>query len=296
VPAATAGDGSSFTDVGGQIVFTSAGGNNGVTLRVPYYLVPQAVSKIDTKIDAGQLAKNLTADATITNAKKAPVAGAADWYAWGLKDKKDPSLGSNDLAAVGVQAFPGVVAFAIQTNHRWSNATMDEFDVRVDVNNDGTDDYDVVGADLGALTAGSDNGQDAVAVFDLRTGAGSIQFLADAPTDSSTIVLPVLVSQLCRTGSPCLSAANPRFTYHAVAFGRTDDTVDAIDGTASFNAFTPAISNGMFDVVNPGASAAETVSINAGEWAQTPALGLMIVSHGNKSGDDEAQLVKVDVK
>ena len=70
VPAATAGDGSSFTDVGGQIVFTPAGGNNGVTLRVPYYLVPQAVSKIDTKIDMPKLNKNLTADATVTNTRR----------------------------------------------------------------------------------------------------------------------------------------------------------------------------------------------------------------------------------
>ena len=36
--------------------------------------------------------------------------------------------------------------------------------------------------------------------------------------------------------------------------------------------------------------------MNAAEWAQTPALGLMIVSLENKGGQDEAQLVKVDVK
>jgi hypothetical protein len=72
--------------------------------------------------------------------------------------------------------------------------------------------------------------------------------------------------------------------------------VDAIDGSASFNAFSPAISNGMFDVLAPGASANENVSINAAEWAQTPALGLMVISHGNKSGKDEAQLIKVDLK
>src|SRR5262249_37411568 len=155
---------------------------------------------------------------------------------------------------VGAQAFPGFVVFAIQTNHRWSNATMDEFDVYVDVNGDGTDDYDVVGADLGALTAGSDNGQDAVAVFNIHTGRGSIQFRADAPTDSNTIVLPVTSAQLCSAGAPCLSAANPRLSYHAIGFGRTDDTVDELPGTASFNAFTPAISNGMFDILNPGES------------------------------------------
>jgi hypothetical protein len=52
----------------------------------------------------------------------------------------------------------------------------------------------------------------------------------------------------------------------------------------------------MFDVLAPGASANENVSINAAEWAQTPALGLMVISHGNKSGKDEAQLIKVDLK
>src|SRR5262249_15134307 len=99
VPAASAGDGSTFTHVGGQIVFApTGGGNNGVTLRVPYYLVPQAVSKIDTKIDVDKLQQKLAGVATVTNDKKAAAAGVADWYAWGLKDPKDPGLGSNDIA------------------------------------------------------------------------------------------------------------------------------------------------------------------------------------------------------
>jgi len=231
-----------------------------------------------------------------TNRVGRAIAGAADWYAWGLTDAND-GLGSNDVRNVGVQAFPGVLAFAISTQHRWSNAGMDEFDIDVDVNGDGVDDYDVVGADLGALTAGTSSGQMAVAVFDLRPNSknpGSIQFLADAPTDSSTIVLPVNISQLCRTGSPCLSASNPRLTYHAVAFGLTDNTQDTVDGTASFNAFTPAISTGMFDVVAPNASTTETVSVDKAEWATTPARGLMIVSHDNRSAD-EAQTVNVSV-
>jgi hypothetical protein len=276
------------------VTFTPTGGaNHGVTLRVPYYLVPQATSNISTNVSPGTLGNTGTATATVTNANGA-IAGAADWYAWGLTDPND-GLDSNDVRNVGVQAFPGVLAFAISTQHRWSNAGMDEFDIDVDVNGDGTDDYDVVGADLGALTAGTSSGQMAVAVFDLRTGAGSIQFLADAPDDSSTIVLPVNISQLCGSGSPCLSSSNPRFTYHAVAFGLTDSTVDTVDGTASFNAFSPSISTGMFDVVNPNGSATETVTINKTEFAQTPALGLMIVSHDNATGH-EAQTIKVKVK
>jgi subtilisin family serine protease len=292
VPAASAGDSSAFNDVTGLLVFTpAAGSNHDVTLRLPYYFVPQAVSHIDTKLDVLQLRRHGSAEATVTN-KKGASSGSADWYAWGLSDGADSGLGGNDAAAVGVQAFPGLLAFAIKTRKRWSNAAAYEFDVLVDVDGDGSDDYDVVGIDYGAITSGDFNGQLATAVFDLRSGSGSIAFLADAPLDSSTLVLPVLISQLCQSGSPCLSASNPRFKYHAATFGLIDGSSDTIRGTASFNAFTPAISTGMYDTLAPGSSTSETVTIDAGEWKLTPPLGLMIVSHDNPS-KDEAQLIRV---
>ncbi len=111
------------------------------------------------------------------------------------------------------------------------------------------------------------------------------------------MVLPVLVSQLCATGSPCLSASNPRLTYHAVSFGQMEDSqvVDTVDGTAAFNAFSPSLSTGMFDVVAPNASATESVSIDKTEFAQTPAKGFMVISHDNPSAD-EAQLISVRVR
>ena len=293
MPAATAGELERVPSTSpGWSTFTPVGGGNaGVSLDVPYYLVPQATSNISTELDANKLRKQGTAAATVTN-KKGAVTGAADWYAWGLSDGKDKVAGSADIDSVGIQAFPGVIAFAISTNQRWSNAAQNEFDIFVDVNGDAVDDYDVVGADLGALTAGVSSGQMATAVFDLRTGAGSIQFLADAPFDSTTLVLPVLVSQLCAAGSPCLSAGNPRIAYHAVGFNLENNTNDTADGPALFNAFTPAISNGMFDVVAPNGTAIEAVSVNAAEWAQTPPLGLMIVSHDNES-KSETQTIKV---
>jgi hypothetical protein len=296
VPAATAGTATAgFADVAGLVTFTPvSGANNGVGLKVAYYLVPQAVSNISTSIDALKLGLTGSATAKVTN-KKGVVTGAADWYAWGLSDPREADVASNDVRAVGVQTFPGdgVLAFAISTQERWSNASMNEFDVFVDVNQDGTDDYDVVAVDLGAITTGSFTGQLAVAVFDLATGAGSIEFLADAPFDSTTMVLPVLFDQLCTTDTACLSATTfQRFNYRAVSLGITDNTEDDVDGVASFNAFTPAISNGMFDVVAPNGSASEDVTINKTEFAQTPALGLMIVSHDN-TNRTEAQTVRV---
>ena len=89
----------------------------------------------------------------------------------------------------------GLLAFAIATNHRWSNAAMDEFDVLVDVNGDGRR-TTTSSATSVRSPAGDFDGVDAVAVFDLNEGGGTINYLADAPTDSSTMVLPVDFAQL----------------------------------------------------------------------------------------------------
>jgi subtilisin family serine protease len=324
VPAATAGGAAQpcagvtcastpFSDVSGQITLTpAAGSNNGVTLRVPYYMVPQAVSDVELHgINDSQLRKTGHTNATVTNSHFVAATGTADWYAWGIKDKRDHGLKSNDLKAVGAQSFPtevidlgspgspelhtGLLAFAIATNHRWSNAAMDEFDIFVDVNGDGTPDYDVAAVDFGAISPsiGDFDGVDAVAVFDLHEGGGTIDFLADAPTDSSTMVLPVLFDQL-RDSNPAtsLGGANQRFTYSVVATGLTDGTVDSSDTNAVFNPFTPAVSTGMFDVLPPGGSATDALTVNAAEQAHSPALGWMVVSHENES-NNEANFIEL---
>jgi minor extracellular serine protease Vpr len=293
VPASTAGDSSAFNSASGLVRFTPvAGGNNGVRLDVPWLFVPQEVSNINTDIDLGQLRRNGSATARVRN--HGPGTGTADWYAWGLSDSGgDHGVGSADVQNVGVQTFPadGVLAFAINTKTPWANAAQNEYDIMLDLDGDGNPDYLVVGADLGALTAGVNNGTMATAVFNLSTGEGSIEFLADAPFNSSTLVLPVLFSQLCNAGSPCLSSSTPRFTYTAQAFNLAAGGTDIVNGTASFNAFTPAVSTGMFDVVPGGGTVNETVSVNSAEFAITPPRGFMILSHDNKS-DQEAQTIR----
>ena len=290
VPAATAGDSSAFADVSGAVSFTPlAGTNHGVALQVPYYLVPRALSGVATRLDVERLLETGRAVATTTNARGV-ILGNADWYAWGLASPANPTLGSVDLRAVGVQTFPadGVLAFAISTHRRWSSPSADEFDVLVDVDGDGKWDYDVVGIDLGLVTAGAPNGTYVVAVF-TPDGHGSIEFLADAPLDSTTLVLPVAFSQLCQPKNPCLSSSSPRFTYQAKSFDLVNGGGDTIAATASFNAFTPAVSTGMFDPVAPGSTVTETVTIAPAELARTPPLGLMIVTHDNPAAGETSQ-------
>jgi hypothetical protein len=239
--------------------------------------------------------------AKITNSNGA-IEATYDFYAWGLDDDKTPgSKGPNDIRAVGVQSFAipqlpaseRLIVFAVNTHNRWSNAATNEFDIDIDVNNDGTVDYTVIGVDAGAVTAGSFNGIMGAFVFDANGGATQSPFAPFAPHDSSTILIPIRSAQLCRPSLPCLNAATPRFTYAAYGFDLTDAFADdTSSGTARYNAWTPAFSEFAFGSVAPNGTATEPISINAAEWAQTPALGLMVVSQDNKAGADEADLVK----
>ena len=321
VPAATVGPsngaGLSFQEVAGLVELTPQGSdNNGVKLRVPYYFVPRSLSDIKTRLSNRLSPAHPTATATITN-EDGVIAGDADFYAWGLADGKEPGKAASDVRAIGVQALDGTlvggpagsryIAFAVNTYNRWSNASTAEFDIFVDVNNDGHDDYLVLGVDQGALQTGTFNGRMGAFVLSTRSAGATINFLAQAPTDSATAILPILASQLCRGDNPatpavdpepCLSATNPRFTYHAVSFDLSEGGMaDEVDGSAKFNAWSPAISTGGFQTVAPGGTATEQIAVNAAEWALTPALGLMVVSLDDKSKNGgEAQLIPVDFK
>lgn len=301
VPVGTVGDSSAFKDVAGLITFTPrSGGNGGIGLAVPYYFVPQANSKIATSINSASLKKTGSATATVKNG--GAIAGTADWYAWGQSDPKDTGGGGADLQAVGLQSFANpsgsdpnrkFLVFAISTYGRYSNAAANEFDIYIDANFDGTADYVLFTADFGAVTTGTSDGRTGTFVVNLATHAlAGTGFLASQTLDGSTLLAPVRTTTLCQASSPCLNAvSSPRLAYQAIGFGR-DGSVDPANGAGLYNIATQAISQGMFDTVAPGGTATETVSINAAEWAQTPALGLMIVSRDNRVAD-EAQLIAV---
>ena len=294
-----------FSDVSGEITLTPAGGsNNGVTLRVPYYMVPQAVSDVDVRaINTNQLRRTGNTNATVTNSHFVAATGTADWYAWGIKDHRDHGLKSDDLKAVGAQSFPTapaprVTARAPRVRDRDEPPLVERRDERVR-HQRRREQRRVAGLRRrrGGLRccsrAGDFNGVAAVAVFDLNEGGGTINYLADTPTDSSTMVLPVDFAQLTDSNAATsLGGANQRFTYSITATGLTDGTIDTGDTSAMFNPFTPAVSNGMFDMLPPGGSATEALTVNAAEQAHSPALGWMVVSHENES-KNEASFIEL---
>jgi minor extracellular serine protease Vpr len=294
VPAGSAG---ATHDASGNMVFNDASGvislkpeagaNSGVALSLPYYLVTHARSTVDATLRDGK-----NPSVRLTN-KRGVIAGNGDFYAWGLSNKetKDISAGF-DPRAVGVQSNPisatdSVLVFAINTYGRFSNAAQGEFDIYIDVDGDGVYDYVLFSGDTGIVEGlGEATGQLATFLVDLKAGTEIVEFVGDAPYDGSTIEMPVLASDLG------ISPTNPRFTYTMNAFDNIGGEVD-LKGTASFNAFTPALSNALFVPVGPNLTVDVPVSINKAEFKKTPALGFMVVTEDNVSGESQANLLKV---
>ena len=283
-----------FTEVGGYLTFSPSnpGMNNGVSLHVPYYFVPRARSNIIPLL-LGNLngRHNSSANVFLANAFGG-ISGNADFYAWGLVGKP-AGVTDYDTRAVGVQSnispdgSDSFIVFAVNTFKRFSTPSLSEFDVLVDVDGDGNPDFDVVGIDFGILGGASPTGQYVTAILNLASGEFVDFWLADAPTDGSTLLLPVTASDLGVT------PGHPVISYQVQAANINDGTVAVLPGSASFNVFNPSISNALFVPVAPNTKATVPVSVNAAEWKNTPALGLMVVVEDNNSGAQQASLIPV---
>jgi subtilisin family serine protease len=286
--------------VSGDVVVTSAAG----TLRVPYLLVPRAQAKVAGSLrvnpagNTGTVGAPTSKSATLrlSNYLGALDAGA-DVYTLGLTDGADvPSKfgGSGyDLAAAGVQSFVGgddaMLVFAINNHDRWSNAASDEFDVAIDNNNDGETDLILFAADSGAIRAGDFDGVMEAFIYDLATGdIFSTGYLAAAPTDSSTILIPVMASDVGVT------QAAGGFTYSVASFTAEDSSaVDEMPGSAKYDPWKPAISNGGFTVVPRNGTATLPITVDVAAAAAQKPKGVMVVAIDNKSGANEALLLSV---
>lgn len=293
VPGSLAGDDQfSFSEISGDIVLTSAES----TLRVPYLLVPRSNSDVTTGSKPWFSKRQTVADGPQTidlRNTRGALAASADVYTWGLSDPEDTpkSLARTgfDLRAAGVQSFPSgsdhLLVFAVNTYDRWSNGASNEFNVLVDTNRDGTADWAVLSFDSGAVRTGSTDGLAEVFLQDLSNGnLYASGFLAQAPTDSSTILLPVFAGDIGAAGA---------FDYTVQSFSGTTDGSDAMEGWATYDATQPAVSNGQFAEVPRRGKASVTVEVNAAQVEAQQPLGSMIVVPDNESGADEALLVKL---
>lgn len=288
IDTATSGDSSAFREAAGVVTLTPTGGTNGgAILTVPYYGILRPQADVSANISPRLGARWTQAYARLANASS-ELGATADFYAWGHNDATDDQ-GYVDIRAAGVQSFSAgdsqLIVFAVNTYKQWSTPSLLEFDIPIDTDRDGFDDYVVIGIDLGILQGGGANGTVVSAVLDLATGALSAEFEAVAPTNGSTMLLPIDAAQIG------LTSASPRFNYSVSTFDLNSADSDSTNGLASFNALSSAVSQGDFIALAPGATEYVPVALDVAEQALTPALGHMIVTLDNKSGTREAALI-----
>ncbi len=277
-------------EVAGYITLqpTVASANHGVSLHLPYYLVPRARSNVSARL-GGEENPNIS----LQN-RNGVIAGNADFYAWGLKNPRTGAIAESfEPRAIGVQSNPisatdSILVFAVNTYGRFSNAALGEYDIAIDVNGDGVADFVLFSADMGSILTGNNNGQIGTFLFNVATNSLTPEFPADAPTDGSIVLMPVFASDLG------ISPKNPRFSYSVTAFDGSGSAGEAVPGTGFFNAFTPAVSNALFLSVAPNTTTDVPVAVDPVEFTMTPAIGFMVVTQDNLSGGSEAALLGLE--
>jgi minor extracellular serine protease Vpr len=227
--------------------------------------------------------------------------GDADVYAWGISDANDVNSFTDDpmdIRAVGVQALPGELAgapasdrllvFAINGWGRWSNASVNEFDIAINSKGNSNPEFFVVGVDFGAVTTGTFDGRFASFTFD---AAGNLidAWVATAPMNGSTVLLPALASEIGL--DPAVNST--KFDYSVAGFSIVPGTLVDTTGVGTFRSHQPPVSTGDFLTVPPGASRNLTVTADSGKNAGAPQLGWMVVTLDDANGADQADLIAI---
>jgi len=113
-------------------------------------------------------------------------------------------------------------------------------------------------------------------------------YLAQAPTDSSTLLLPVNAADLG------LTATSGAFAYGAASYSIAyTGAGDEIAGTASYDPWAKAVADGDYVTVERNRTAKVSVAVDAANFAAQKPKGLMVVVFDNGAGKEEALLLGV---
>jgi subtilisin family serine protease len=307
----------------GRVVLTPS---SGVPLLVPVYAAARAASDMRAQNGTINFGTNATGS-TEVDLVGTGIGSAAALSSPSVEDEvsivtafelqasspNDPDSDANsdnaDLKYIGVSsdakgASPytdATIAFGIATHGNWSTPNEVEFDIYIDTNRDGEDDYVLFTWNLG-LAAG---GTDATDVFitylsNLNNPAAppSLQFLngLDSSTintalyNSSVMMLPVAASDLG------LTATSGAFDYTVVSFNlRQDGNVD-ISPTLTYNPNKPGVdvsdgAEGLPAFVDlPGEEI--PVDFIRTDYLANQSQGLLLLHHHNQT-DRQSEVVDV---
>jgi minor extracellular serine protease Vpr len=187
--------------------------------------------------------------------------------------------GTGSLAALGVRTDllfgANTVEFGVAHTEAWDSRSVHELDIFLDTDQDGTFDLVLVQADLGYLQGLPADGRSATALFDLTTGAGSLQWLVIADLNDQVQILAV-----DRHGAfGFLEEGDTTFDYMAIDFdlrmeaptgmatGSVDLDKDA-DKVVNLSGLLPAGMSGEADLLNASREAILALYSNNQESAQ----------------------------
>jgi subtilisin family serine protease len=267
----------------GAVVATPTAGSS-QSLRVPFMVVPRGLSNVAASVT------RTGNDAVATVENSGIHAGDADVYAWGIHDGENGDA-PMDIRDVGIQSFAdGSDMFnviAINTWGRFTNPSVNEFDVGIDTNGDGNADYVVVGVDLGAVLTGTFNGQYASFVFDAKNNLVDA-FNAAAPMNGSVVELPFLSSDI---GTD--SSSGP-FAYTVTGFSIVPGALVDPTGTASYDPFHPAVDSGQFESLDPGQSATNPLTRDPIQLGHQKPLGWLAITLDDANGAAQADEIPLN--
>jgi len=271
-----------------------SGGATKPTMTAPLVLVPYGVS--DIRAVGTTAATQVTGPSQLVKSLKINNSGvhygSYDTYQWAITDQVGDNFDSRvpDIRDVGIQQFPipgdeELVVIAISTNQRITTQATGEYDVWIDVDNDNSEDYLLVGIDNGLFTSGSPDGLMTAFLLDVNNGFAIVDVWdAYAPANGSIVQLPFLLSDIqVKETEPWNFYVE---SYSVVADVGSDDT-----GWGSYNPATPAVSNGDFDYLEPQTSTFVPVSVDAQQAIAQGALGWLVVSVDDAAGPREADRV-----
>jgi minor extracellular serine protease Vpr len=261
----------------GYLTLSDASG----AISLPWHVLPHKASDVTAS------ATTVAAGGSVTLANSGAAAATTSVFALtGTSGRVPasslPGAGDNyaviDLKAVGVRAAGDALQFAIHTHGERAHPNYPaEFDVYIDTNSDGVDDFVVYNLENSGFAV---SGQNVVAVVNLNTGASGIFYFTFAELNSANAVLTVPMSFLGITPST-------KITFSVYAFDNyfTGFLTDAIEGM-SFTPGTPRYAAADLGVA-AGSSRSMTVqAVPGGDVASPSQTGLLLLySDGRRKNE-----------
>ena len=302
----------------GVVVATPTTTGAGVLpLRVPFMWVPRGLSNVEVTRQPTLF------NPTIGLRNTGIHSGLADRFVLAQTDPNDAPHpeDSTDIRAIGMQTLPrealcgtdpiGVcgaqddrsLVFAINVWGYASNPSVSEFDILVNTDRDADPEFIVVGIDLGAVLAGAFDGRFASFVFDAESGDLVNAWVAEAPLNGSTLLLPFLASDIGLDGRAVRSPFT-RIEFQAFSFSIVpeDDGEEDTPDVNTLDDITAPTTIGLGGLFGSSRAASPAILLAPGESATMSvpnsllqltlgAKGWMVVTHDDANGPPQADLV-----